>query len=217
MLNKVNTMRDNRDYSWDDEEISARPEYPFIEKWITEGSKVIDLGCGNGSLLKTLKDKKNISEFGIEISESGVAICKDKGLNVKQERIDLKLSDVKDNSFDFAICNVTIQMVMYPEITLSEMKRIAKYQIVSFPNFAFIFNRLELLVKGRMPKKMLFGYNWYNTGHIHQLSIKDFKKTVLNMGLFIKDFVYLGRFGKFKYFFPNLFVLEAIFLLEKND
>lgn len=209
-------MRDNRNYVWDNEEISQRSEYSYIERWIPNSTKVIDLGCGNGSLLENLKEKKDASEFGIEISESGVAICKKKGLNVRQGRIDVELNDVSNNSFDFAICNVTIQMVMYPEITLKEMKRIARYQIVSFPNFAFLPNRLELLIKGRMPRRLLYGYNWYNTGHIHQLSIKDFKETISSLGLVIKESVYLGRFWKLKYIFPNLFASEAIFILEKK-
>jgi methionine biosynthesis protein MetW len=208
-------MRDNRNYIWDNEEISQRPEYPFIEKWISDGAKVIDLGCGNGSLLQILKEKKNISEFGIEISESGVILCKKKGLNVRQGRIDIEL-DIPDNSFDFAICNVTIQMVLYPEITLKEMKRISKFQIISFPNFAFFSQRLELFLTGRMPRRLLYRYNWYNTGHIHQLSIKDFRETISTFELNVKDYVYLGRFGGLKNILPNLFASEAIFLLEKK-
>jgi len=138
-------MKDNRNYIWDSEEVSNRPEYVYIEKWIPNNARVIDLGCGNGSLLQILREKKNISEFGIEITESGVGICREKRLNVRQGRIDVELSDITDNSFDFAICNVTIQMVMYPEVTLAEMKRIAKFQIISFPNFAFLPQRLDLL------------------------------------------------------------------------
>ena len=90
-------MRDNRNYVWDDEEVSIRSEYLHIERWIPDGVKVIDLGCGNGSLLKILKEKKNIFESGIEISESGVVICKKKGLNVRQGRIDVKLNDIPDD------------------------------------------------------------------------------------------------------------------------
>lgn len=210
-------MKDNRNYVWDNEEISIRPEYPYIERWITNNAKVIDLGCGNGSLLYILKEKKNISEFGIEISESGVKICKKKGLNVRKGRIDVEFDDVSNDFFDYAICNVTLQMVMYPEITLKEMRRVAKYQIISFPNFAFFTNRLELLIKGRMPRRLLYGYNWYNTGHIHQLSINDFRETITTLRLNIKDCIYIGRFRKLKCIFPNLFASEAIFLLEKNE
>ena len=91
-----------------------------------------------------MKEKKNINEFGIELAQSGVNLCKKDKLNVRQGAIDVQLKNIKDNSFDYAICNVTLQMVMNPEITLIEMKRISKYQIISFPNFAFLINRLEL-------------------------------------------------------------------------
>lgn len=149
-------MRDNRNYNWEIEEESRRPEYSYIERWINKAAKVIDLGCGNGTLLSILKEKKNIFEFGIDISETGVEISKKKGLNTRLGRIDARLNYIPDDSFDFAICNVTLQIVMYPETTLKEMKRIAKYQIVSFPNFAFFMNRLELLVKGHMPRTLSY-------------------------------------------------------------
>ncbi len=210
-------MNNNRNYIWDNEEISIRPEYAYIERWISNSSKVIDLGCGNGSLLQILREKRDVVEFGIEISESGVALCRKKGLNVRIGRIDEKFSDIEDNAFDFAICNVTLQMVMYPEITLMEMKRISRNPIISFPNFAFLPNRLEFLTKGRMPQRLLYGYKWYNTGHIHQLSIKDFKETILSLGLVVMDSVYHGRFGRLKYLIPNIFASEAIFLLKKNE
>lgn len=205
---------DNRKYQWKDTD-SSRAEYPYIENWVTANSKVIDLGCGNGSLLAFLKNKKNIKEYGIEISESGVSVCKKKGLNVRQGRIDEHLPDLGDNSFDLAICNVTLQMLMYPEVTLWEMKRIAKKQIISFPNFAFIINRFELLLKGRMPKKMLFGYNWYDTGHIHQFSICDFKDLIEKNSMKVKNEVQLGRILGLKDIFPNAFSNIAVYLLEK--
>jgi methionine biosynthesis protein MetW len=110
---------------------------------------------------------------------------------------------------------------MYPEVLLSEMKRISKYQIVSFPNFAHYKNRLDLLIKGRMPKPMMFGYKWYNTGHIHQLSIKDFRELVQDVGglrvLHINEFLPSNRIKRIiikKY--PTLFQILQVFLLEKN-
>lgn len=168
-------MPDNRNYFYTEKSgIDNRPEYSYIVEWVSEGANVIDLGCGNGSLLGILKEKKKVSGSGIEITESGVNACLEKGINAKAGRIDVELSDIDSGSFDFAICNVTLQMVMYPEVTLREMKRISKYQIISFPNFAFLLNRLDMLFRGRMPRPMLFGYEWYNTGHIHQLSVLDF-------------------------------------------
>jgi methionine biosynthesis protein MetW len=208
-------MRDNRNFIWD-EVITVRPEYLYIENWITDGAMIIDLGCGNGSLLASLKSKKKVSELGIEIAESGVASCLRKGINARIGRIDVELKDIPNDSFDFAICNVTLQMVTYPEVTLKEMKRISKYQIISFPNFAYLFNRLELLFKGRMPRRLLGGYDWYNTGHIHQFSIKDFKETITNLiGLKIKNCLYYGGMRRLNIIFPNLLAAGAIFLTEK--
>lgn len=211
------TSNDNRRYNYTDHETQERDEYPIIESFIQPNSKVIDLGCGNGSLLKLLKDKKNIHEYGIEMVQSGADIGLEKGLNVCQGLIDSPLDEVEDKQFDYAICNVTIQMVRYPEVLLSEMKRIAHYQIVSFPNFAHWRNRLDLLLKGRMPKPMLFGYEWYSTGHIHQLSIRDFLDLVEKYKLTVCEEIHVGGGGFTRHirnYKPNLFSTISIYLLK---
>lgn len=220
MIDQPN-QNDNRNYNYSGFEDFERPDYKYIVELVKENSSVIDLGCGNGSLIKLLKESRNCEVKGIELSESGVNIAKEKGLDVIQGRIDETLP-FSDNQFDYAICHVTIQMVMYPEKLLKEMKRIAKFQIISFPNFAFYKNRIELLLKGRMPKKMLFGYKWYNTGHIHQLSVKDFIDLVNEIpGLNILKQTYIKTNSTFKNImmrlFPNLFQQISIFLLIKND
>ena len=135
---------DNRQYDYSQNQSQNRAEYDYIIQLVSSGSRVIDLGCGNGSLLKKLVEEKNVIAQGIELSVSGVEACRNKGLDVLQSRIDEKLP-FKDLEFDFSICNVTMQMVMYPEVLLKEMKRISKYQIISFPNFAFYKNRIDLL------------------------------------------------------------------------
>ena len=212
---------DNRNYDYSTTFREEREEYKLICEMVKPNSKVIDLGCGNGSLLEKLINEKNIVGEGVELVLSGVEACRKKGLKVMQGRIDEKLP-FDDNSFDYSICNVTIQMVMYPEVLLSEMKRISKYQIISFPNFAYYKNRLDLLFKGRMPKPMLFGYKWYNTGHIHQLSLKDFYELVDDVGgLRIKKVSALGSKNFLKNillkFFPNNFQLLHVYLLEKYN
>lgn len=211
------TINNNRKYDYTNHNTQYRDEYPIIDALIKPNSKVIDLGCGNGSLLKLLKDKKNIQEYGIELVQSGVDICREKGLNVQQGSIDCHLSEIEDKQFDYAICNVTIQMVMYPEVLLSEMKRIAHYQIISFPNFAQLLNRLDLLLRGRMPKPMLFGYDWYNTGHIHQLSLRDFLDLAEKYDLTICEQIHIGIGGLSGYIVklnPNLFSTLSVYLLK---
>lgn len=174
---------DNRQYDYRafPEEGNREEEYRFILSQVSEGASVIDLGCGNGNLLALLREQKNIVPAGVEIAQSGTEICLEKGLQVTQGRIDEPLP-FEDNQFDFAVCNVTIQMTMYPEVLLREMKRVAQYQILSFPNFGYIKNRLFLLLKGRMPQQTLYGYQWYSTGHIHQLSTADFLDLVNTIG-----------------------------------
>lgn len=212
---------DNRNYYYSASFTEEREEYKLICELVKPNSSVIDLGCGNGSLLEKLINEKHVVGEGIELSSTGVEVCKQKGLRVSQGRIDEKLP-CNDNTFDYSICNVTIQMVMYPEVLLSEMKRISKYQVISFPNFAHYKNRWDMLFNGRMPKPMLFGYKWYSTGHIHQLSIKDFYELIDDVGglkvLKIKNLMALNPIKRFiSMCIPNLFVPETIFLLNASN
>jgi methionine biosynthesis protein MetW len=213
-------VNDNRNYDYSHHPEGERYEYRVIADMIKPGARVLDLGCGNGALLSLLKKEKSVIEEGLEISESGVALCQQKGLHVRIGRIDEALPYDTD-SFDYAICNVTIQMVLYPEILLREMKRVARYQIISFPNFGFWRNRLDLLINGRMPRPMLFGYTWYNTGHIHQLSFSDFERLVAEVGgLTVLQKKYDRPNDEFRRtisaILPELFHLLGIYLLEKK-
>ena len=211
---------DNREYDYSQFPDQERSEYVTIIDLVPPNSTVLDLGCGNGALLSRLHTIKNVAGTGMDISKSGVAICRQRGLSAQVGQIDRTLP-FRDNEFDYAICNVTIQMVMYPEVLLREMKRVARFQIVSFPNFAFWRNRIDLLFNGRMPKRMLFEYSWYSTGHIHQLSFVDFKELIDHVGGLqiveqrleqsdhpVKDILMRK--------FPNLFQMLGVFVLVKK-
>ncbi len=211
---------DNRNYNYTDCVIEYRAEYSTILSLVKPGSTILDLGCGNGSLLKLLNEKINTNGTGVEISLSGVSASHQKGLHVIEGRIDEKLP-FADKEFDYAICNVTIQMVMYPEILLQEMKRVASHLIISFPNYGFYKNRIDLLIHGRVPKPMMFGYFWYSTGHIHQLSIADFVELLEQVGglrieLHTRADATSGFKRKLQNIFPNLFESLPVFLLSSN-
>lgn len=214
-------MNDNRNYRYVPSSRTDREEYKDVVSWIKKGSSVIDLACGDGSLLVKLQVAKKISHgYGIDVSETGVKVARKNGVKADIGRIDIPLTRIKDKTYDYAICNVTMQMVLYPEILLEEMCRIATYQIVSFSNFAFWVNRLEMLVKGRMPRLMLYGYTWYSTGHIHQCSISDFEEycrdhqiKILDRKYRISSHIYL--FPQFlATIFPNASARLALYLLE---
>lgn len=209
-----NQVADNRHYDYAENSRALRREFFTIVEWVPPGSGVLDLGCGDGSLLELLVQKKNVRAEGIELTASGRAASQAKGLVVRQGRIDEGLP-WPDNSFDVAICNVTLQMVMYPERLLREMARVARRQIISFPNFANIKNRLELLILGRMPRAMLFGYSWWNTGHIHQLSLKDFTEMLPDLGLEVLRHTYFGRLP-LKRLAPNLLATLGLFELARR-
>lgn len=211
-------VNDNRAYDYTNHGFYVRSEFPIICDWISTNTKIIDLGCGNGSLMKYISDRKNVKIEGIERMDSGVKNCLLNGLVAHIGDIDIceTYRTYRDNEFDFAICNVTLQMLMYPDILLTEIERIAKQSIISFPNFAYIGNRCDLLFGGRMPRPMLHGYEWFNTGHIHQLSIYDFEKWCITHGWKILDKKQLGCFAFIaNHIWANLFSKEAIYLVSK--
>lgn len=211
---------DNRRYDYSTEDYYYRAEFSIIENFINDNSCVIDLGCGNGSLMKYLAERKKIKIEGIEISPSGVNQCLKNNLSARLGEIDdsQTYNNYVDDQFDFAVCNVTLQMVMFPEILLQQMFRVSKKVIISFPNFAYLGNRLDLLFNGVMPRPMLYKYHWYNTGHIHQLSLKDFENYCKNNSIKILKKDHLGCFGWLaKRILPNVFSKVTVFLCEKRD
>ncbi len=195
--------------------------YDLVLEEIPENAKVLDLGCGDGSLLVMLEEKKNVKGFGVEISEEGVSLCMAKGLYCYQADIDDGLSDYKDDSFDYVILNQTIQNTKRPDYVINEVLRIGKKAIISFPNFAYISTRSYLMFKGTMPVNELLPYEWYESPNIHLLTISDMKKMAGAFAFDIleeKNFSYTkkGRSRLVKCF-PNLLAQYGFFVIEKKQ
>ena len=195
----------------------ARIDHSVILDLIPAGTKVLDLGCGDGSLLVKLVRQKGVTGRGIEISEEGVRACIAKGLTVLQGDIDQGLRDYPDGSFDYVVLNQTLQAVKKPDVVLSEMLRVGKKGIVGFPNFAYWKMRAYLFTFGRMPKTEFLPFEWYDTPNIHFCSILDFTGYCAKNGVTIEKTVYLStdRGGRvLRGVRPNLFAENAVFLLS---
>jgi len=197
----------------------SRIDYSVILDLVPQGTKVLDLGCGDGSLLAELVRTKGVTGRGIEISEEGVGACIAKGLTVLQGDIDEGLRDYPDRSFDYVILNQTIQAVKKPDMVLSEMLRVGKKGVVGIPNFAFWRMRLYLMFNGRMPKTEFLPYEWYNTPNIHFCSLLDFDEYCGKNAIAVERRIYLStdRGGRvLKGARPNLFAESAVFLLSRR-
>ncbi len=160
-----------------------RLDHKIIEQWITPQSRVLDLGCGDGSLLHHLTHTKQVKGYGLEISEAGIQACISKGVNVIEQNIDGGLPNFDDKSFDTVIMSQTLQTMYYPDKALTEMLRVGRECIVTFPNFGHWKARWQLLTKGRMPVSDLLPYEWYNTPNIHFCTFKDFEMLCQQMQL----------------------------------
>ncbi|MGZ8440510.1 MAG: methionine biosynthesis protein MetW [Candidatus Deferrimicrobiaceae bacterium] len=195
----------------------ARIDHSVILDLIPAGTKVLDLGCGDGSLLVKLVRQKGVTGRGIEISEEGVRACIAKGLTVMQGDIDKGLRDYPDISFDYVVLNQTLQAVKKPDVVLSEILRVGKKGIVGFPNFAYWKMRFYLFTYGRMPKTEFLPFEWYDTPNIHFCSIFDFTVYCAKNGVTIEKTVYLStdRGGRvLRGVRPNMFAENAVYLLS---
>jgi len=153
-----------------------RNDYRIIIDLVESGSRVLDLGCGDGRLLELLQEEKQIVGYGVDISSDHIVQCVSKGLSVFQGDIDEGLRDFDDQSFDYVILNQTLPVVHRPAYVVKEMLRVGARGIVSFPNFAHWRIRLQLLFSGCMPVNETMPFEWYETPNIHHLTIKDFRR-----------------------------------------
>ncbi len=195
-----------------------RIDYRIIEDWVAPESRVLDLGCGDGTLLKELQEKKQVHGYGIEINAENIVRCVANGVSVIDQDLDQGLSNYEDQSFDTVIMSQTIQTMQYPDKMLLEMLRVGRQCIVTFPNFGHWRARLHLMFKGRMPVSDLLPYEWYNTPNIHFCTINDFEE--LCRALNIKQLNAEVIFNKnprsaLKAIHPNLLATTALYRLSK--
>jgi len=192
-----------------------RPDLQIIADNIAPGSRVLDIGCGDGALMAALRDEKGCDARGLEIDPANVARAVARGLSVVQGDADTDLAAYPDASFDYAVLSQTLQTTHRPDMILAELLRIGKQAFVSFPNFAHWRIRMSLLLRGRMPVTRLIPQSWYDTPNIHHVTIDDFRALVRD-----------GRFAQEEQWFlsgdkqtgramANLLAEHAVFLLRR--
>ena len=179
-----------------------RSDFSAIAQWIEPNSQVLDVGCGDGSLLEHLKTHKNAHVYGVELADDKVLACAQKGLNVVQQNLEGGLALFEDNSFDTVILSQTLQTIHQTARILSEIARVGKECIVSFPNFGHWSHRAAV-ISGRMPVSKTLPYQWYDTPNVRVLTIADFEALAPAVGLELLDRVVLHD-GEIVQFLPNL-------------
>ena len=195
-----------------------RYDLQIIASWIEPKSRILDLGCGSGDLLKFLINHRQVKGSGIEHDESKVAECIEKGLSVLQGDINEELLDYPDNTFDYVILSQTLQQVYEPDTLIRAMMRVGKKGIVSFPNFSHWRVRSQLFFKGYAPISRQLPYEWYDTPNIRVVTIKDFRRFTREVGFTILKEVAINtqsenRFGKVIKVLQNLRATYGIYLI----
>jgi len=167
--------------------MSMRADLEIIQEWIKPGSRLLDLGCGDGELLRYLSDHRKVTGYGLEIDPEKINACIERGVNVIEQNLDTGLGNFGDDTFDSVLMTQALQAVHYPDQVLEEMLRIGREAILTFPNFAHWRCRLYLGTKGRMPVSEFMPYTWYNTPNIHFCTFKDFEDLCRERSIRILD------------------------------
>jgi methionine biosynthesis protein MetW len=199
-----------------------RGDLRLIAEMVTPGSRVLDIGCGDGALLAHLARARQVDGRGMELSQSGVNACVSHGLPVIQGDADGDLDTYPSDAFDYAILSQTLQATRNPRLVIGNLVRIGRRAIVSFPNFGHWRIRAHLLFNGRMPITALLNHAWYDTPNIHFCTIKDFVALCTELGITIERSLTLDHAGR-----PfaldaggglaNLLAEQGLFLLRRRD
>lgn len=200
--------------------LSTRVDLLLLAEMVEPGSRVLDVGCGDGTLLRILAETRDVDARGLEIQQSGVNQCVARGLSVVQGDADTDLVNYPDNAFDYAILSQTIQTTHRPRDVLEQLLRIGARAIVSFPNFGHWRVRSQIMFSGRMPVTKNLSYAWYDTPNIHFCTIKDFIALCDELGAKVERSVALNAQGQrlgvnIPLFMQNLLGQQAIFLLSR--
>ena len=197
-----------------------RTDHNIITNIVKKNSRVLDIGCADGTLLKTLKSKKNISGQGIEIDHTKVEDCLKKGLSVVEVDANFEITNFPDFSFDYVILSQTLQTVAKPKWILNEILRIGKNAIISFPNFGHWLCRFQLLLNGKMPVTEDLKLSWYDTQNIHLCTVKDLLELLKDMELSTKKIYGITRNKKIiqsNNSLLNIFAAHAVLLVAKKN
>ncbi len=195
--------------------ILDRRDYAMIAEMVEPGSRVLDLGCGEGELLGWLRDHKRVDAQGVEIDSNKVRRAIGRGVSVNQSDIDEGLADYPDGAFDFVILSQTLQEMRYPLRVLREMLRVGRHVIVAFPNFGHWTTRLAHLFSGRAPRTELFPYDWYESPNLHFLTVDDFVSLSRNQNWVIERRMFV-RGNREARLLPNLLAEVAVFSIRKD-
>lgn len=173
--------------------MSVRSELALISEWIRPGSRVLDLGCGEGLLLRHLRDTRDVIGYGLEIDPDNIRSCVEKGIPVIQTNLDQGLQDFDPASFDYVVMTQTLQAVRYPEHLLNEMLRVGREGIVTFSNLGHWRCRLKLALSGRMPVSGDPDWEWYNSPNIHLCTVHDFEALCDTAGIGIVERTFIDN------------------------
>jgi methionine biosynthesis protein MetW len=198
-----------------------RPDHLLIADMVTPGARVLDVGSGDGQLLRLLIEKKNVDGRGIELSRAGVNAAVAHGLSVIEGDADTDLADYPDDSFDFVILSQTLQATRQPKQVMEHLLRIGRQAVVSVPNFGHWRMRAQLVLFGRMPVTPTLPLSWYDTPNIHLCTIRDFVDLCDETGARMDRAVALDSHGRpvrvnAPWWFWNLFGAQAVFLLSRR-